>query len=31
VVHFPKKGRYLVICAFVPHFEDNMWGWVKVV
>jgi len=31
VVHFPKKGEYLVICAFVPHFEDNMWGWVKVV
>jgi hypothetical protein len=31
VVHFPKKGTYLVICAFVPHFEDNMWGWVRVV
>ena len=31
VVQFPEKGRYLVICAFVPHFEDGMWGWVKVV
>jgi plastocyanin len=31
VVNFPEKGQYLVICAFVPHFEDNMWGWVKVV
>ena len=30
VVHFPEKGDYLVICAFVPHFEDGMWGWVKV-
>ena len=31
VVQFPEKGTYLVICAFVPHFEDDMWGWVKVV
>jgi plastocyanin len=31
VVQFPEKGEYLVICAFVPHFEDNMWGWVRVV
>lgn len=31
VVQFPEKGEFLVICAFVPHFEDNMWGWVKVV
>jgi len=31
VVQFPKRGLYLVICAFVPHFNDNMWGWVRVV
>lgn len=31
VVHFPKKGLYLVICAFLPHFEEGMWGWVRVV
>ena len=29
-VQFPKKGRYLVICAFLPHFNDNMYGYVKV-
>jgi plastocyanin len=31
VVHFPKKGLYLVICAFVPHFADGMFGWVRVL
>jgi len=31
VVHFPDPGRYLVICAVVPHFvNDKMYGWVKV-
>lgn len=30
-VQFPDKGTFLVICAFVPHFLDNMHGWVKVV
>ncbi len=30
VVYFPDPGRYLVICAVLPHFEDEMWGWVKV-
>jgi hypothetical protein len=30
-VHFGKRGLYLVICAFVPHFDDMMWGWVRVV
>jgi plastocyanin len=30
VVHFPEAGRYLVICSVLPHFEDEMWGWVKV-
>ena len=31
VVQFSRKGTHLVICAFLPHFEDEMWGWVKVV
>jgi hypothetical protein len=32
VVHFPRPGRYLVICTVLPHFvNDNMYGWVRVV
>ena len=31
VVHFGDPGTYLVICAFLPHFNDKMHGWVKVV
>jgi hypothetical protein len=33
VVHFPRRGRYLVICAFSPHFnaDEKMFGWVRVV
>lgn len=31
VVHFAKKGRYLVICGVLPHFTDGMVGYVKVV
>ena len=31
VVHFRDPGTYLVICAFLPHFNDKMHGWVKVV
>ena len=27
---FPKPGRYLVVCSFLPHFEVQMWGWVIV-
>jgi plastocyanin len=27
---FEKPGRYLVICAFLPHFQVQMWGWVEV-
>lgn len=30
VVHFPERGRYLVICAVLPHFTDGMYGYVKV-
>ena len=31
VVNFASTGTHLVICAFVPHFMDRMFGWVKVV
>ena len=27
---FMEPGRYLVICAFLPHFEVQMYGWVEV-
>ena len=30
VVHFPDPGTFLVICAVLPHFEEGMYGWVKV-
>ena len=31
VVQFSRPGTHLVICAFLPHFDDEMYGWVKVV
>jgi hypothetical protein len=31
VVQFLNRGLYLVICAFLPHFEDKMWGYVRVI
>ncbi len=27
---FTEPGRYLVICTFLPHFQERMWGWVTV-
>jgi plastocyanin len=27
---FDTPGTYLVICAFLPHFEVGMYGWVVV-
>jgi plastocyanin len=27
---FTQPGRYLVICAFLPHFEGGMYAWVDV-
>lgn len=27
---FNTPGRHLVICAFLPHFEVGMYGWVDV-
>jgi hypothetical protein len=29
-VSFLKTGRYLVICAVLPHFNDKMYAWVEV-
>jgi hypothetical protein len=29
-VSFTKRGRYLVICAILPHFNDRMIAWVEV-
>jgi plastocyanin len=31
VVQFDEPGTYLVICAVLPHFEDGMYGFVKVL
>jgi hypothetical protein len=30
-VHFPKVGRYLVICGVVGHFTAGMFGFVRVL
>lgn len=30
VVHFAKRGLYLVICAVNVHFADGMYGYVRV-
>jgi plastocyanin len=27
---FNTPGRYLVICAFIPHLDLGMYGWVEV-
>lgn len=29
-VLFDKAGRFLVICAVLPHFNDAMYAWVEV-
>ena len=31
VVAFTTPGLHLVICGVLPHFLDNMFGWVKVL
>jgi hypothetical protein len=31
VVHFSKPGTYLVICARKNHFDDGMYGFVRVL
>ena len=30
-VTLADKGTYLVVCGLVPHFDEGMHGWVKVV
>lgn len=30
-VTFADSGTYLVVCGLVPHFDERMHGWVKVV
>ena len=29
-VSFDEAGRYLVICAVLPHFNDKMYAWIEV-
>jgi plastocyanin len=31
VVQFDEPGMYLVICAVLPHFEEGMYGFVRVL
>ena len=31
VVHFRDPGKYLVICAVLPHFNEGMYGYVNVI
>jgi plastocyanin len=31
VVHFDKPGVYLVICGVLPHFQEGMYGFVRVL
>ena len=31
VVHFDEPGIYLVICGVLPHFQEGMFGWVRVL
>ena len=31
VVHFPRPGTYLVICAIPRHFQDGMFGFITVL
>lgn len=30
VVYFDRPGTYLVICAVLPHFQEGMFGFVRV-
>ena len=31
VVHFANPGTYLVICGVLPHFNEGMFGFVRVL
>jgi hypothetical protein len=26
-----RRGTFLVVCAFLPHFEEGMHGYVRVL
>jgi plastocyanin len=30
-VTFAQPGRYFVTCGLLPHFNDGMYGFVKVI
>ena len=30
-VQLAKPGRYLAVCGFVPHFDDRMFGYIRVL
>lgn len=30
-VHFATRGRYLVICGVLPHFQEGMFGYINVL
>jgi len=30
-VNFATPGRYVAICAFLPHFNDRMFGYIRVL
>jgi hypothetical protein len=30
-VQLVKPGRYLAVCGFVPHFNDRMFGYIRVL
>lgn len=31
VVQFSTPGEHLVVCVFLPHFNEGMHGWVRVL
>jgi hypothetical protein len=31
VFHFHRPGTYMAICLVLPHFNDGMFGFIRVV
>lgn len=31
VVQFAEPGTYLVICGVLPHFQEGMYGYMRVL
>lgn len=31
VVYFEEPGRYFVMCGVLPHFQDGMFGFIRVI